>query len=156
MVRFISATNELHFVAVELQRQIIKRVANYIIDNFNDWTWQNSINDKLRKAENHNTALLVVLRLFHQSEIEKGKLKSYARYIKAKEKLVIDQMFALDDYLNLTEDEIRQKLCTDICNYVCEMLKKYKDRFQDFDAMAFIPLFKTQMDRIKNNELPYL
>ena len=36
------------------------------------------------------------------------------------------------------------------------MLKKYKDRFQDFDAMAFIPLFKTQMDRIKNNELPYL
>ena len=63
-------------------------------------------------------------------------------------------MFALDDYLNLTEDEIRQKLCNDICSYVCEMLKKYKDRFQDFDAMVFIPLFKMQMDRIKNNELP--
>lgn len=24
-----------------------------------------------------------------------------------------------------------------------------------FDAMVFIPLFKMQMDRIKNNELPY-
>ncbi|WP_028896567.1 hypothetical protein [Prevotella sp. HUN102] len=148
MVRFIKATYELHFIAVEQQRQIIKRAANDIIDNFNDWTWQNSIYDKLRKVENHNTSLLIVLRLFHQSEIEEGKLKSYTRYIKKKERLVIDQMLALDDYLNLTENEIRQKLCNDICNYVCDMLKKYKDQFCDFDAMSFIPLFKTQMDRI--------
>ena len=59
--------------------------------------WQETISNKLCKIERHHVILFIVLRLFHQSEIEEGKLKSYARYIKAKERLVIDQMFSLDD-----------------------------------------------------------
>ena len=49
---------------------------------------------------------LIVLRLFYESEIVEGNLKSYARYIKQKERLVIDQMLILDNFLKLSEDEM--------------------------------------------------
>lgn len=155
METFIGAVYELHFVKNEVKRQTVTNVVRYVADNIRDMDWQGSICTKVRKIEEQPDALYIVLRLFHQSEIEKGKLKSYARYKKANEKLVIDQMFALDDYEDLPEDEMRQKLCDDIFDYVSAMLKKYKDRFHDFDAMAFIPLLKEQMDKTKNNELPY-
>lgn len=157
MGRFIGATYELHYIEIKSQRDLLKKIVDYIIDNLNDLIWQNSISNHLCKGgcDHRNKIILVVLRLFHLEEIVKGKLKSYARYKKADDKLVIDQMLVLSDYVDLAEDEMREKLCNDIFDYVNEMLKKYKDRFLDFDAMAFIPLLKERIEQTKRNELPY-
>ena len=61
-------------------------------------------------------------------------------------------MLVLNEYVNFQEDEMRSKLCDDIFIYLKEMLIKYKDRFQDFDAIAFITLLEEQIKKIKNNE----
>lgn len=157
MERFIGATYELHYIETKSKRDVLKKIANYIIDNLNDLTWQNSISNQLCKGESihRNKIIFITLRLFHQKEIEEGKLKSYARYKKADDKLVIDQMFVLDDYTDLPEDEMREKLCNDTFDYAKKMLEKYKDRFPDFDAMAFIPFLRERFEQTKKNELPY-
>lgn len=155
MDTFIGVVYELHFVKNEVKRQTITKVIRYITDNISDMSWQGSICSKVREIEEQPDALFIVLRLFHQNEIKDGKLKSFARYKKANEKLIIDQMLTLEDYENLPEDEMRQKLCDDIFCYISTMLKKYKERFHDFDAMSFIPLLKEQIEKTKNSELPY-
>lgn len=157
MGRFMGATYELHYIEIKSDREALKRVANYIIDSLNDLDWQNSISDQLCKEKclHRNKTILIVLRLFHQKEIDEGNLKSYARYKKADDKLIIDQMFVLDDYTNLSEDNMREKLCNDAFYYAEQMLKKYKNRFLDFDATAFIPFLREKFEQIKRNELPY-
>ncbi|WP_202112995.1 MULTISPECIES: hypothetical protein [unclassified Gilliamella] len=128
------------------------KVARYIIDNLNNMMWQESISNQLQKIDKHHTSLSIILRLFDIKDIEEGKLKSYARYKKKEDKLIIDQMLVLNEYVNFQEDEMRIKLCDDIFIYLKEMLIKYKDRFQDFDAIAFITLLEEQIKKIKNNE----
>lgn len=155
MGTFLSITYELHFVETESKRKAIKRVVNYITDNLGDMIWQESISNQLRREERHHSTLFIVLRLFHKEEVEEGKLKSYARYKKKDDELIIDQMFVLSDYTDLAEDEMREKLCNDIYDYVSKMLEKYRKRFLDFDTMAFIPLLKEKMEQTKRNELPY-
>lgn len=59
-------------------------------------------------------------------------------------------MFTIEEYIDFPEDEMRKKLCDDIFDYISMMLRKYKDRFHDFDAMAFIPLLKERISQIKN------
>ena len=128
------------------------KVARYIIDNLNNMIWQKSISNQLQKIDRHHISLSIILRLFDIKDIEKGKLKSYARYMRKKDKLVIDQMLILNKYVNLSEDELRNELCNDIFIYLKELLIKYKDHFQDFDSMAFIPLLENRIEKIKNNE----
>lgn len=124
------------------------KVARYIIDNLNNMMWQQSISNQLQKIDKHHTSLSIILRLFDIKDIKEGKLKSYARYKQNKDKLVIDQMLVLNKYVNFQEDEMRNKLCDDIFIYLKEMLKKYKDRFQDFDAIALITLLEEQIKKI--------
>lgn len=124
------------------------KVARYIIDNLNNMMWQQSISNQLQKIDKHHTSLSIILRLFDIKDIKEGKLKSYARYKENKDKLVIDQMLVLNKYVNFQEDEMRNKLCDDIFIYLKEMLKKYKDRFQDFDAIALITLLEEQIKKI--------
>lgn len=128
------------------------KVATYINDNLLNMAWQESISNQLQKVDRHHTSLSIILRLFDIEDIEKGKLKSYARYYKKEDKLVIDQMLVLNEYVDLQECEMLNKLCNDIFVYLKEMLIKYKDRFQDFDAIAFIPLLEAQINKIKNQE----
>ncbi len=54
--------------------------------------------------------------------------------------------------IDLSEDEVRAKMCDDIFNYLEMNLIKYKDRFQDFDAIGFIPLLKERIDGIKRKQ----
>lgn len=61
-------------------------------------------------------------------------------------------MLVLNKYVDLIEDEMRKLLCDDIFTYVKAMLIKYKGRFQDFDAVAFMPLLEEQIKKIKNHE----
>lgn len=155
MGRFIGVTYELHFIEIESKREILKRTVNYIIDNLNDLIWQDSISNQLCKGgcDHRNKIIFVVLRLFHLKEIEEGKLKSIARYKKADDKLVIDQMLILSDYVDLPENEMRKKLCDNISLYLKEIILKYHNRFRDFDSVAFIPLLEERFLEIKNGEL---
>lgn len=154
MGRFIGVTYELHYIEIESKREILKKIVNYIIDNLNDLIWQDSISNQLCKGGcgHRNKIIFVVLRLFHLKEIEEGELKSIARYKKADDKLVIDQMLILSDYAVLPENEMKRKLCDDIFSYLKEIISKYRNRFIDFDAMAFIPLLEERFEEIKNSE----
>jgi hypothetical protein len=128
------------------------KVLDYIIDNLNNMIWQESISNRLQKLDRHHASLSIILRLFDIKDIENGKLKSYARYKQKEDKLVIDQMLVLNEYVDLQECEMRKKLCDDIFDYLKEVLIKYKDRFQDFDSVAFILLLKNQIEKIENGE----
>lgn len=62
-------------------------------------------------------------------------------------------MLTIDKYDDLSEDETRKALCDDIFLYFKEVILKYKDRFLDFDAIAFIPLLGRKIWRHKNGKL---
>ncbi|PQL93812.1 hypothetical protein [Apibacter adventoris] len=134
---------------------INNKVLDYIIDALNDYTWQESISSKLTNLDQKysHIALGTILRFYLLQNIEAGNLKSFARYIKKDEKLVIDQIIALDKYETLSEDETRKMLCEEIFNYFEEIILKYKDRFQDFDAVTFIPLQKERFEKIKEQKI---
>jgi hypothetical protein len=62
-------------------------------------------------------------------------------------------MLVLNDYADLPEDDMRKKICDDVFDYLKEISEKYKGRFQDFDAIAFIPLLKERIEEIKDYKL---
>lgn len=132
-----------------------QKVLDYIIDGLNDYPWQESISGKLTTLDQKysHIALGTILRFFHQKNIEAGNLKSFARYIKKDDKLIIDQMLIIDKYENLSEDETRKALCNDIFQYFKEIILKYKERFLDFDAGVFIPYLEERFEEIKDNKL---
>ena len=140
MAVFFKILCEQHYPGTQLKLELLNRVVDYFMDNLQDTIWQNSISNKLCKEGSNHNALLIVLRLFYESEIVEGNLKSYARYIKQKERLVIDQMLILDNFLKLSEDEMIDNLCDEVWLYVESCLRKYIGRFHDFDAAAFIPM----------------
>jgi hypothetical protein len=132
-----------------------QKILSYIIDGLNDYPWQESISSKLTTLDKKYSHIVfgTILRFFHLKNIEAGNLKSFARYIKKDDKLIIDQMLILDKYENLSEDETRKALCDDIFLYFKEIILKYKDRFIDFDAVAFIPLLEARFEEIKDSKL---
>lgn len=134
---------------------INNKVLDYIIDALNDYTWQESISSKLTNLDQKysHIALGTIIRFYLLQNIEAGNLKSFARYIKKDEKLVIDQIIALDNYETLSEEETRNTLCEEIFNYFEEVILKYQDRFQDFDAVKFIPLLKERFEKIKEQKI---
>jgi hypothetical protein len=140
----------LRYAGTKSKSEATQKVVGYLADNLRDMAWQESIFHQLRKVERHHTTLSIILRLFDIKDIEEGKLKSYARYKQKEDKLVIDQMLVLNKYADLQEDEMRRKICDDVFDYLKEILEKYKGRFQDFDAITFIPLLKERIEEIKD------
>lgn len=128
------------------------KVVNYIVTNLGDMIWQEEISNQVQRIDKHHISLAIVLRLFRREDIEKSSLKSYARYIQKKDILNIDQMLALDEYIELSENEMRCQLCDTVFNRLEEILIKYKERFQNFDSIALIPLLRERISRIKNRE----
>lgn len=128
------------------------KILDYIIDNLNDMTWQESISNQLQKTDKHHTSLSIFLRVFDVKDIKEGGLKSCTRYKQKEDILVIDQMIALNEFIESPENEMRNKLCNAIFIYLKEVQIKYKTRFQDFDSVAFIPLLENQLKKIINNE----
>lgn len=150
---FLKLNYELRYAGTKSKSDLTQKVVGYVADNIREMTWQESISNQLRKVERHHTTLGVFLRLFDIKDIENGKLKSYARYKQKEDKLVIDQMLVLNKYVDLPENEMRKKICDDIFDYLKEILEKYKDRFQDFDAITFIPLLQERIEEIKDYKL---
>lgn len=136
---------------------INQKILDYIIDGLNDGSWQEPISCELTtlNPQYSHIVLGTILRLFHLKNIETGNLKSFARYMKKDDKLIIDQMLVIDEYESLSEDETRKSLCNDIFLYFKDTILKYKDRFLDFNAVAFIPLLETRFNEIKNENLKY-
>ena len=149
---FLAITSEERYAGSFENTAKQAKVVGYINDNLRNMAWQESISNQLQRVDRHHTSLGIILRLFNIKDIEKGKLKSYARYIQKKDTLEIDQMLALNEYVDLQECEMRNKLCDVVFDYLKELLIKYKARFQDFDAIAFIPLLEERITRIKNQE----
>lgn len=152
MGTFLNITSELRYAGSFEDTVKQSKVVSYISDNLQSMVWQESISNQVQKVDKHHTSLSIILRLFHRADIERGKLKSYARYKQKEDKFEIDQMLVLDEYVDLPEDEMRKQLCDVVFDYLKERLMKYKDRFLYFDAVAFIPLFEERIKRIKNQE----
>ena len=106
----------------------------------------------MQRIDKHHISLAIVLRLFRREDIKKNSLKSYARYIQKKDILNIDQMLALDEYIELSENEKRCQLCDAVFNRLEEILIKYKERFQNLDSIVLVPLLRERILRIKNQE----
>lgn len=152
---FSQTTYEARYAGTKAKNNLKRKVIDYIIDNLNDGEWQESIAGQLREMEEQysHLTLSIILRLFHLKDIEEGKLKSLTRYKKKDDKLVIDQMFVLDNLVDLSEDEMRIKLCDELFEFAEKVLTKYKNKFEDFDAIAFIPMLKDRIEKIKAKEL---
>ncbi|SHF61622.1 hypothetical protein [Chryseobacterium sp. OV279] len=130
---------------------INQNILDNILNSLNDYAWQDSISSKLTSLDPKysHIALGTILRFFHLKNIEIGNLKSFARYAKKDDKLIIDQILIIDKYEDLSEDETRKALCDDVFLYFKEIILKYKDHFQDFDAVSFIPLLEERFKKIK-------
>jgi hypothetical protein len=150
MGTFLTITFEAQYAGSEEKNKKKSKVIIYICDHIQDYEWQESISNQLRSTNGHHTNLAIILRLFDMKNIEKGNLKSYARYKQKEDKLIIDQMLVLNKYADLPENEMRKKICDDVFDYLKEILEKYKDRFQDFNAVAFLPLLKERIEKIKD------
>lgn len=150
---FLTIGLETQHTGSEEKNKLALKVLKYVTYNLRVDEWQESLSGQVRKLEGHHITLRIVLRFFRQKNIQEGNLKSLFRYKKKDDKLVIDQMIIIDDYIGLPEDEMRVKMCDEIFEYAEGILIKYKDRFQDFDAITFIPLFKERIEKIKANEL---
>ena len=149
---FLAITYDLRWAGSFEANEKQKKVVNYISANLGDMIWQEEISNQVQRIDKNHISLAIVFRLFRREDIEKSSLKSYARYIQKKDILNIDQILALDEYIELSEDEMRHQLCDTYFNCLEEILIKYKERFQNLDPIAFIPLLRERMLQIKNQE----
>lgn len=152
---FFKITSESQGAKTPEKALINNKVIDYILDSLNDFYWQDEISLKLRNknAQFSHITIGAILRLFLLKNIEAGKLKSFSRYIQKDDKLIIDQMIVADEYEALSEDETRAKMCDEVYLYFSEVILKNKAKFQDFDALSFIPLLKDRFDEIKNEKI---
>jgi len=153
---FLRLTFELHCADTRTQNRIMGKTLDYFVDNLNNETWQDNASKKIRINDETQIAIMVYLRFFRQAMIEENKLKSYAKYLKKDECLIIDPIFILEDYMQLDEDKCRERVCKEIYSYLEIVLIKYKNRIHDFDVIAFIPILKNRIEKIKSNSFPYV
>lgn len=62
-------------------------------------------------------------------------------------------MLVANKYESLTEDETRKMICDDVFSYFEEVILKNKTKFQDFDAVSFVPLLKERFEEIKAQKI---
>lgn len=141
---FLSITYDLRWAGSFEANVKQDKVVNYIATNLGDMIWQEEISNQVQRIDKHHISLAIVLRLFRREDIKKNSLKSYARYIQKKDILNIDQMLALDEYIELSENEMRCQLCDAVFNR--------KERFQNLDSIVLVPLLRERILRIKNQE----
>lgn len=109
MSTFLGITSESRFAGTYVKNRLMGRVESYITHNLHDDPWQDSISPQLRNKTGHHETIGIILRFFSMQNIEAGKLKSYAGYMKKDDRLIIDPMLVIEDYADLAEDEMRKK-----------------------------------------------
>ncbi|MDH6678216.1 hypothetical protein M2284_002419 [Rhodococcus sp. LBL1] len=148
---FLKITYDSQGGATAEKATVNQGILDDVLDSLNDYAWQDRIAPQLRDldAQFSHITLGLILRFYHKVNVDKGNLKSLARYIKKDDKLLVDQMLVVDAYEDLSAGETRTQLCDDIVSHLEQALVKYRDRFQDFDAVAFIPLLRARFEEIK-------
>lgn len=142
---FIGITSDTRWGgSKELNDKLVHSI-NFISDFINDSEWQSSINYILRKESENQLVVAVCVRLFNASVIDKNKISSYYRYDKQKNRLGIDMVFPLEDYVNLPQREIIERLSNDIFNYLSIVLPKYEKHLIDFDIKKFLPVLNERI-----------
>ena len=86
MAVFFKILCEQHYPGTQLKLELLNRVVDYFMDNLQDTIWQNSISNKLCKEGSNHNALLIVLRLFYESEIVEGNFKIVCSVYKTERK----------------------------------------------------------------------
>lgn len=61
---------------------------------------------------------------------------------------MIDQVLVTADYAALSADETRRLMSAQVREQIEAMMQKYRTRFQDFDAEAFVPMLRSRFDHI--------
>ena len=150
MGTFFSCSFDRNY-AKDFQNNVIQgKVIQYITHNIDDVKWQETISSQVQEIDKHHRSFFFVVRLYRKDRIDQYKYKSKARFIKTDQRLSIDVMLDLDNYLDLPEDTIRHMMCDDIFGYVDAMLIKYQKRLYNLNIEAFMPLFKQRILDIKN------
>lgn len=145
---FIGITSDTRWGgSKELNDKLVHSI-NLISNLINDSEWQSTVNYTLRKETENQLVLAVCVRLFNASVITKHKIRSCYRYDKQKNRLGIDMIFPLEDYANLPQREIIERLSKDIFNYLNMVLPKYEERLIDFDIRKFLLVLKEKISGI--------
>ncbi len=143
---FISLTAEIRWGGTKELTDKLVRSEGFIGSFLNDPEWQYSVNSIFRKNTENHRAIFIVLRLLHAKDIEDHNIKSYYRYNKQKNRLAIDIVFPLEDYVNLPERDITKLISRELYDYMAFVLPKYEKRLIDFDVNKFLPILKERID----------
>lgn len=143
---FISLTSDIRWCGTKELTDKLSSSVDCICNYIYDLEWQYSVNSILRKNTECQQAIFIVMRLLHAKDIEEHKIKSYYRYDKIKNRLAIDIVFPLEDYVNLPEREITKCISRELYDYMAFVLPKYEKRLIDFDVNKFLPILKERID----------
>ena len=90
--------------------------------------------------------IAIYFRLFLQENLT---LKTYTKFSKQKEELIIDPIIIIDDYMNYNEEVIREKMADEVFSIFEYYLIKYEKHFKDFDVTNFLPFLKERITLVK-------
>lgn len=148
---FLKITSQSEGGASAHEAEKNQRILDEILAGLLDYHWQDGIAPRLRTRDNRysHIAISIFLRLFTPESVEVNNHRSSARYFARDDRLVIDQVLVTADYAALTVDETRRLMSLQVREQIEAMLQKYRTRYQDFDAEAFIPMLRSRFDDIE-------
>ena len=101
------------------KKEEIFNVISDISHTLGDHNWQNSISkhfiNNIDADRNvYRPYIAIYFRLFLQENLT---LKTYTKFSKQKEELIIDPIIIIDDYMNYNEEVIRDKMADEVFFY---------------------------------------
>lgn len=109
-----------------------------VCDYMQNYEWQQTVNNRIRKNSENQIVLAIVIRLFNTKMIADSNIKSYYRYDKNSNRLNMDIIFNLDKYIELSEKDIIKNISNDLYEYLSIILPKYSNRLIDFNIPVFL------------------
>ncbi len=109
-----------------------------VCDYMQNYEWQQTVNNRIRKNSENLIVLAIVIRLFNTKMIADSNIKSYYRYDKNNNRLNMDIIFNLDKYIELSEKDIIKNISNDLYEYLSIILPKYSNRLIDFNIPVFL------------------
>ena len=137
------------------KKEEIFNVISYISHSLGDYNWQNSISkhfiSSIDSDKNvYRVYIAIYFRLFFQENLN---LKTYVKFSKQKEELIIDPIIIIDDYINYDECTMREKMADTVYSNFEHYLFKYKKHYNNFDAIKFLPFLKERIELIKTKSI---
>lgn len=130
------------------------KVLDYIVDNLNELHWQEALVKKIGYDKRRGRKIKIYLRFFRQNRIEENNLRSYSRFMRKENCLIIDPIFSLKSYNGLECKELSAKIYDDVFQYLEFAINKYEAKFDDFDFPAFFKILLERFQDIRAGILP--